>query len=77
MEELLPPREDLPTLDEKPQEKAPGRPWYVVTALRLLACFIIASTASGLLWDLWRPGGLAFLGLAVSSLVSAYLVGSD
>lgn len=43
----------------------------------LLAVFFVALPAAGLLAPYWTAGALGCLGLAVSSIVAAYLLGSE
>lgn len=74
---MLPPREDKPTITDKPQEAPVRPPWHVRWSLVALAVFVVSSAAGGFLWDIWRPAGHGFLGLALSSLVAAWLLGSD
>ena len=52
--------------------------WTTRTALVLLAVFVVALPLAGLLGVLeGTRAGLGFLGLALSTLTAAYLLGSD
>lgn len=73
---LHPPRRAIRTKDAKPERER--LPWHATMALVALAVFWVALPAAGIagaLWDGWAA--LAALGLAVSSLVVAYFLGSE
>lgn len=53
-------------------------PWYATTALVALAVFWVALPAAGVLGALWGGwAALAGLGLAASSIIVSYFLGSE
>lgn len=76
VEELLAPPADKPTLVTDPQART-KMAWPAKASLVLLAVFVVAATAGAGLWTVAPPAAHALLGLAVSTLVVGYLLGSD
>lgn len=73
--EKHPPRRMIPTRGDR---ESASIHWTTVLALVLLGVFVVALPLAGFLGVIdGRPAGAGFLGLALSALTAAYLLGSE